>query len=132
MAFEASETALRAEDLSLLNEHAETTAPGGVSLHGPQESSDYYRIWAEAFPERHSEVDEEIVSGSTVVTESTFTGRHTGVFRVRGLDIPPTGKEVRISYVCIQDVKRGRIVSSRFYFDRLEFLEQLGATEYGM
>lgn len=119
------------ENLEFISEQAEMTAPGGVSLRGAEQRSDYYRAWADAFSDRRTEDEEVIVSGSTVVTESTFTGRHTGVFRLRGLDIPPTGKDVRISLLSIQDVKRGRIVSTRFYFDRLEFLEQLGATEYG-
>ena len=119
------------ENLDFVSEQAELTAPGGVSVHGREQRSDFYRAWADAFSDQHTEDEEEIVSGNTVVTESTFTGRHTGVFRLRGLDIPPTGKGVRISYVSIQDVKRGKIVSTRLYFDRMEFLEQLSGTEYG-
>jgi predicted ester cyclase len=120
------------ENRDFVSEEVEYTAPGGVNLRGAEQRSDYYRVWEDAFSDRTTVEDEVIVSGSTVVTESTFTGRHTGVFRIRGLDhIPPTGKDVRVSLLSIQDVKRGRIVSIRWYFDRMEFLEQLGATEYG-
>lgn len=119
------------DNLAFITEDAEFTAPGGINLRGREQRSDYYRVWEEAFSDRTTEDEEVIVSGSTVVTESTFRGRHTGVFRIRGLDhIPPTGKDVRVSLLSIQDVKRGRIVSTRFYFDRLEFLEQLSPTEH--
>jgi predicted ester cyclase len=118
-----------AEGLAFVSGQAELTAPGGISLTRMEQRSDYYRMWDDAFSDRLWEENEVIVSGSTVVTESTLTGRHTGVFRLRGLDIPPTGKEIRLPIVSIQDVKRGEIVSTRFYFDRMELLEQMSGTK---
>lgn len=108
-----------------LAREVEWLAPGGVSLRGRQEALDFYRVWWDAFPDAHVEIDEVAISGSTVITEATFLGTHNGVLMATGLDIEPTGNEVKIPFVSIQEVKRGQIVSNRLYLDRLELLSQM-------
>jgi ketosteroid isomerase-like protein len=64
---------------------------------------------------------------NTAIDEGYFIGTHTGPLETpTGETIPPTGKQVRLRECDVATVENGLITSHRFYFDQMEFLEQLG------
>jgi len=68
----------------------------------------------------------QVVAGSTVVTEGHFVGTHTGTLRTPQGDIPPSGNNIKLRYATVQRVEGGLIASEHIYFDQLEFMTQLG------
>ena len=112
----------------LFGERIELEGPGGLRLKGPEQVAEFFRTYAEAFPDANSDTEEMVVSGSTVITEGTFTGTHRGRLRLSpGLELEPQGARARIRHVHIIIVRRGVIVEIQFYMDRLELREQLAA-----
>lgn len=57
-----------------------------------------------------------------VVTESILTGTHDGEYD----GIPPTYEEVKIRDMAKFVIEDGKLQEERLYFDRHEFLGQLG------
>ena len=65
-----------------------------------------------------------IVIGEGIgVVEGVFVGTHIGEFA----GVPATGKEVRVPLAVIYDVRAGKIVEGRVYFESPAFFAQVGA-----
>jgi len=71
-----------------------------------------------------AETKNMIVGEGIAALEADFVGRHIGEFA----GVPPTGKEVRIPFAVVYDVRDGQIVEGRVYFEIPVFLAQVGAT----
>ena len=68
-----------------------------------------------------------VADGDAVLEEAHSRGTNTGpVQGPDGSDLPPTGRAVDFAFGAAHTVRDGRIVSSRFYWDRPTFLVQLG------
>lgn len=100
--------------------------PGGITLRGPEQVKQLQGIFWAAFPDAKASADNRIVADPYVVTEGTFTGTHTGVWRTPNGDIPPTNKRIKMRYVTIQKVEGELIASEHLYFDQAELMTQLG------
>ncbi|HEY9698781.1 MAG TPA: ester cyclase [Trichocoleus sp.] len=66
--------------------------------------------------------DEVVVSGNKVVTCGTFRARHLGEFQ----GLPPTGKQISLSIMHIDQVENGKIVEHWGQGDVLGLMQQLG------
>lgn len=89
----------------------------------------YREHWG-TFPDGHIEPFSWTVEGDTAVVEYTWTGTHTGPMTgPDGTQIPPTGKHVAFPVVSAFQVRDGRTVSHRVYWDQLSALAQLGVME---
>jgi predicted ester cyclase len=87
----------------------------------------FFQAWQTAFPDSRVEARRIVVDGDRAMTESTFSGTHSGVFRTSaGQEIPPTGKVVAVDYCDAWKVVDGKATYDRVYFDELELLGQLG------
>lgn len=75
-----------------------------------------------AFTDGQHQFDEVIVEGNKVVTCGTFTAKHLGEFQ----DIPPTGKQIKISIMHIDRVENGKIVEHWGQGDAQGLMQQLG------
>jgi len=65
--------------------------------------------------------------GDNVVEESVFNGTNDGPLTgPDGSQIPATGRQVSEPFSGLHTVRDGRIISTRFYFDQLDMLTQLG------
>ncbi len=84
------------------------------------------QIFWSAFPDMKVSEDYQVVAGDTAVTESTYSGTHTGTLRTPNGDIPATGKRVQGRQVSVQRIKDGKVWSEHLYFDQMEFLAALG------
>ena len=62
-----------------------------------------------------------------MVSEGTLTGTHTGTFRSPQGEVPPSGGRVTLRYASVKQIREGKLVSERLYFDQLSFLQQIGA-----
>jgi steroid delta-isomerase-like uncharacterized protein len=104
----------------------EFVIPGGITLRGRDQVSEYMQIFWSAFPDMNVSENYQVISGDTAVTESTYSGTHTGTLRTPNGDIPATGKRVQGRQVTVQRIKDGQVWSEHLYFDQMEFLGALG------
>jgi steroid delta-isomerase-like uncharacterized protein len=129
-AFERGTEAFNAHDLDafgeLFSDDVVQTAPGGMRAEGKPAAMEFYRVWFDAFPDCHIDIDRAVFTEDLVVEQGTFSGTHTGVFRTPDGDIPATGRAVKAQYVNVTSFRDGKFVSGNLMYDRLELLEQLG------
>jgi len=104
----------------------EWSMPGGINLRGPEQVAELQKIYWDALPDVKVTPINQVVAGSTVVTEGHFVGTHTGTLRTPQGDIPPSGNNIKLRYATVQRVEGGLIASEHIYFDQLEFMTQLG------
>jgi steroid delta-isomerase-like uncharacterized protein len=102
------------------------TAPGGVSVKGPQAIKEYNKNWITAFPDSKIEVQEIFAQGNNVATRAQFVGTHNGTLKTPMGDVPATGKKVRGDFVQLFEVDRGLIKSAHIMFDQVQLMTQLG------
>jgi predicted ester cyclase len=105
----------------------EVVMPGGMRLRGPDQVMEVVKVFWEALPDGKIVTDNQYVAGDIVVAEGAVRGTHTGPFRAPTGEIPPSGNEVTLRFATVKQIKDGKLVSERLYFDQLEFLQQIGA-----
>lgn len=105
----------------------EVTMPGGMFLRGPDQVMEVVKVFWEALPDGKIVTENQYVAGDVVVAEGAVQGTHTGPFRAPTGEIPPTGNKVTLRFATVKQIKDGKLVSERLYFDQLEFLQQIGA-----
>ena len=103
---------------------------------GPLRGADAIATWlakfSEAFPDATYELTSGHEDGDTAIDEGYLTGTNTGPLPLPdGQSIPATGRTVRIRACDIATVKGGLVTSHRFYYDQMEFMEQLGLASQG-
>lgn len=117
-------------DLSAANSvHAEDLdgyVPGAGSIQGAEAFDQFSRPFFEAFPDASMHPASWIETDDTVVVEGSFRGTHTGVLHSPDGNVPPTQKPLDLKFVDIFRVKDGKVVSHHVYFDRVDFMAQLG------
>ena len=103
-------------------EHCEwhSLGSGGVT-RGPTSVVAGLREFTAAFPDWHAEVERVIAVGEVVVLEWSTTGTFLGPFRGR----EPNGRRFERRGCSVAEVRGGKIVHYRDYFDRAILLEQL-------
>jgi steroid delta-isomerase-like uncharacterized protein len=80
------------------------------------------RMFAQAFPDHQSIVEDQVAEGDRVVTRTTFRGTHLGDLQ----GIPPTGKQIAFSAIMIDRYENGLIAERWVVSDQLGMLHQLG------
>ena len=69
----------------------------------------------------------EFEIGDTAIDEGYFIGTNSGPLPMPdGQSIPATGKKIRIRGCDLATVQGGVVTRHRFYFDQMDFLQQLG------
>ena len=83
--------------------------------------------WRNAFPDVKGTITNAVASGNTVVQEITWQGTQSGPLSLPSGKFPPSGKRqiTRTSLVLV--FEGDRVKESRFYFDMLSLLQQIGA-----
>lgn len=97
--------------------------PGRTTMHGPQELTDWISVVHTAFPDFRLEITRTIAEGDHIVHCWRTTGTHKGPF----LGAPPSGKRVDVQGVTVARMSGGRVQEATVHYDRLSFLEQIGA-----
>jgi steroid delta-isomerase-like uncharacterized protein len=75
-----------------------------------------------AFPDGRWTIEDQLAEGEKVITRWTFVGTHRGMF----MGIPPSGRKIAITGMCIDRIVDGRIVEEWEEWDSLGMMRQLG------
>jgi predicted ester cyclase len=97
-----------------------------VQSFGPEPNREVIKIWRTGLPDFQYQLENLIAEGDLVVALVTFTGTHTGTFRLGSYTLPPSGKPLREAEILIFRIADGKIVESWATWDRLSLLKQLG------
>ncbi|MDL5159972.1 ester cyclase [Actinomycetospora termitidis] len=112
--------------LALYSEDCALVTPAGDGK-GHQAVRDFWDETMTAFPDSRL-TDVRITSaGDEVFEEGVVVGTNTGPSRAPdGSPIPPTGRSVSLPYAAFHRVADGKVVASRFYWDQLGMIGQMG------
>lgn len=102
---------------------AEYRQPGMQPIHGPKEIAHWVAAVHTAFPDFRMALTRTMTDNNQFVHCWTCTGTHRGDF----MGVPPTGKRVEVHGVTLGHTSHGRVNEATVYYDRLGFLEQIGA-----
>jgi predicted ester cyclase len=84
-------------------------------------------MYMAAFPDEHPTQIRHLADGNTVVTEWKTEATHNGPLMMpTGETLPATGRKISSSGVTVQDIQGGKVIKQVFYFDNVEFMQQLG------
>jgi steroid delta-isomerase-like uncharacterized protein len=104
-----------------------TSVPSGRMIRGVKELVEAYRTFTTAFPDFAVESVTLIGQGDLVANEWSARGTHDGPLpRPDGGHYEPTGRSFARTGVGIVELRNGKIVRYRDYFDRQTMTEQLG------
>src|SRR5690242_4974541 len=108
------------------------TAPGGVTLHGPEQIVQWMTVFYTAFPDISHPIDRIVPAGSTVTVELHAVGTHAGPLASAAGEVPPTGRDISLRVANLLTVNdEDRVQSVHVYFDQMEMLQQLGLAPTG-
>ncbi len=128
--FQRQIEALYTGDLTVdkvFTEDAEVVMPGRPPIKGREAIADFVRLFLVAFPDYALTIQSLVAEGDKIALEFNSAGTHTGPLRLPGREVPATGKRFSHAGVVIATRdKNGKLTSYREYFDRLEFMIQLG------
>jgi steroid delta-isomerase-like uncharacterized protein len=112
---------------ALMHEDGEIIVVGsGQRFAGPDGARQFSEMWASGFPDGRVETTSIIAEGDKVVVEYTGRGTQTGTLQNASGSIPATGKEVRLELCDVYELRDGKVLSLRTYFDSGSLLAQLG------
>jgi predicted ester cyclase len=108
-------------------EDAVAVTPDEGELRGRDRIAEYLLQFGSAFPDLEYRYLQKHDAGNVAIDEGYITGTHTGPLNTpSGETIPPTGKQIEVRSCDVATVEGAVIRQHRFYFDQMEFLEQLG------
>ena len=90
--------------------------------HGPEGQKAFISTFLTAFPDTRCTIESQEAEVDRIKTTMTFTGTQTGQL----MDIPPTGKQVRVKVVSTDRIVGGKIVETWAEWDPQDMLHQLG------
>jgi ketosteroid isomerase-like protein len=105
---------------------AVAVTPEAGEIHGREAIIGYFRQQWEAFPDSGYEHVTGYEAGNVAIDEGYWTGTNTGSLHMpSGETLPATGRTLRLRACDIATVDGGMITSHRFYYDQVDFMEQL-------
>ena len=116
----------RAAYLAVYAEDCTLTSPDG-SGRGHDAVGAFFDALLRAFPDNRVRVDALAEDGELLAEEGVLTGTNTGPLPLPdGTDGPATGAAMELPYAAVHVLRDGRIVDSRYYWDQMAMLGQLG------
>jgi len=94
------------------------------NLVGIEALKDFITNSLTPFPDFRMTIDEIIVKDDKVAWYWSATGTNTGPFG----DLPPTGNRVELTGLGISRIANGKFAEEWFYYNMLDFYQQLGFT----
>jgi steroid delta-isomerase-like uncharacterized protein len=102
-----------------------------VTPQGPMRGAAAQRALGEAFkaavPDNRLEALRIFEAGDTVIVEGVYSGTQTGDLVGPGGTVPASGRSFSLPYVDLFQVRDGKIVAHRIYWDNATLMAQLGA-----
>jgi steroid delta-isomerase-like uncharacterized protein len=102
------------------------TAPDGVERKGVDAALEVVQTYTGAFPDVAVSIERQYQPTDDV---SIMEYRATGTHRAERDGIPATNRRVDFRGVNVVEVRQGRIVREREYYDNLAIMQQLGVAE---
>ena len=97
---------------------------------GPDQVRAMVTAWVNAFPDYRCHIEEVVGERDLVVVRLRFTGTHTGApMTIAGRTAVPKNRSFNEAEILMFRLQNGKIVESWATWDRLNFLEQLGAID---
>ena len=101
-----------------------------AAVHGPDQVRTMVTTWLSAFPDYQCHVEEIIGEDDLVVMRLQFVGTHTGApITISGRIASAKNRRFDETEMLMFRLRDGKIVESWATWDRLSFLEQLGAID---
>lgn len=97
---------------------------GGNPPMSADEWADMGEMMYAAFPDGTHTIDEVLEIGDHVVLRGSFSGTHAGEF----MGLPPTGKEMTVTFMNFDRFAGDKLIEHRGEFDLAGLVRQLGAT----
>jgi steroid delta-isomerase-like uncharacterized protein len=98
----------------------------GAVFRGPRGMREDLAGWIASFSDAQIEVTNIVPSGDVVVLECIGRGTHTGPFLgLDGVPIPPTGRRMEAGFCDVLNVRNGKVVRGRSYWDHAAMVRQL-------
>lgn len=95
-------------------------------LVGPAGHRALSQVWLTAFPDLELQILRARPNGNGSIAMLSFArGTHEGPLRLGPLDVPPTGRRIRIEYQHVLKVEEGRIIDVSLQLDLQDLLQQL-------
>jgi predicted ester cyclase len=104
---------------------AEMTAPG-AQVSGRDSVIGFLSVFQEAFPDLRLEIEQLLADGPAAAAEGILTGTHDGVLHTPEGDVAPTGRAVELRWAAVYVTDGDTLKSEHLFFDRMDFLGQLG------
>lgn len=102
-----------------------TTPDGGGK--GQEAVGAFYDSSLRAFPDNQVRVVALAEDGELLAEEGVLTATNTGPLPMPdGTELPATGAALELPYLAMHTVRDGRIAESRYYWDQMAMLGQLG------
>src|SRR5215212_1032478 len=105
-----------------------TTVPPGETFRGHEGFRQCMEGWSDAFQDGRAEDTNVYVGEDFAVTEFVGRGTHTGTLRTPAGEIPPTERTVEWPLCEVYQIRDGKIVRGRTYFDAATLMDELGFT----
>ncbi len=108
---------------------SELVAPGYVNHSfplpqpGPEGLVQLTGMFRAAFPDIRVTLEDVLAEDDRVATRGYFIGTHRGEF----MDVPATGKSVRVAYADVWRLENGKVAENWVQMDLLGLMQQLGA-----
>ena len=100
-------------------EYVEHLPSGDLSL---EQLKKYAPTFFAAFPDIQLTISDIVAEGDRVACYIKWGGTHKGPM----MNIPPTGKNVKLTQIDMYRIENGKVIERRVAGDRLGLLEQLG------
>ena len=106
---------------------AVAVTPDQGELSGRDAIAEYLSQLTDSFSDLRYEYVAKHESGNVAIDEGYVVGTNTGPLPMpSGETVPATGKQIRVRSCDVATVEGGMVTNHRFYFDQMEFLNQLG------
>jgi steroid delta-isomerase-like uncharacterized protein len=109
-----------AEDCEIID------VPTGRTLRGPDGIRQLNLFFAEGFPDSSVELTNVFATEDQVALEGTWQWTTTGPLQLPSGATPATGRPGELRFCFVYQIRNGKIVSHRSYYDMMTQLEQIG------
>ena len=100
--------------------------PSGAILRGPDGHKRIALFFAESFPDGRVELTNAFATEDQVTLEGTLCWNDTGSLHLPSGALPATGRSGEVRCCFALQIRNGKIVNNRHYYDMMTMLEQLG------
>ena len=112
--------------VNLYAEDATVVTPFGT-FEGRAAIHEWWSRDKATWPDRAITLDVLVEQGDTLADEWTVVGTHTGpLVMPDGTELPPTGKRIELKGMELVQLRDGKIVVHRLYWDNMAVAGQLG------